>query len=88
VGRLSKDKPMEYNPQENPNEFRFYLRDNEGREAQVILEKSKPQDFEKSEQIVVIGKMDGETFHASDVLMKCPSKYNNPKDDMHRMSNS
>ena len=88
VGRLSKDKPMEYNPHQNSNEFRFYLLDNEGREAQVILEKSKPQDFEKSEQIVVIGKMSGEAFQASDVLMKCPSKYNNPKDDMHRMSNS
>ena len=88
VGRLNKDKPQEYDPHTDANRFTFFLTDNQGKEAQVILAKSKPQDFEKSEQIVVIGKMDGQTFHASDVLMKCPSKYNNPKDDMHRMTNS
>lgn len=87
VGRLSKDKPQVYDPHADANLFTFYLTDNQGKEAQVILARSKPQDFEKSEQVVVIGKMDGQTFHASDVLMKCPSKYNNPKDDMYRMSN-
>jgi cytochrome c-type biogenesis protein CcmE len=35
----------------------------------------KPQDFERSEQIVLTGKMRGEDFVASDMLMKCPSKY-------------
>jgi cytochrome c-type biogenesis protein CcmE len=88
VGKLNKEKPLEYNPQENANLFTFFLVDNDGKETKVVLEKSKPQDFEKSEQIVVIGKMEGSSFHASDVLMKCPSKYNNPKDDMHRMTNS
>jgi len=28
-----------------------------------------------SEQIVVTGKMDGDVFKASEILMKCPSKY-------------
>ena len=86
VGKLNKEKPTVYDPHTDANRFVFYLTDNQGAEAQVILAKSKPQDFEKSEQIVVIGKMEGQTFHASDVLMKCPSKYNNPKDDMHRMT--
>jgi cytochrome c-type biogenesis protein CcmE len=88
VGKLNKEKPLVYNPQENANLFTFFLVDNNGMESKVVLEKSKPQDFEKSEQIVVIGKMEGGSFHASEVLMKCPSKYNNPKDDMHRMTNS
>ena len=44
--------------------------------------KSKPQDFEKSEQIVVIGKMEAGNFVASDILMKCPSKYNTSSEDM------
>jgi len=87
VGKLNKEKPLEYNPRENANLFTFFLVDNDGKETKVVLDKSKPQDFEKSEQIVVIGKMEGNSFHASDVLMKCPSKYNNPKDDMHRMTN-
>ena len=41
----------------------------------MVLKAAKPQDFEKSEQIVVTGKMAGDEFMASDVLLKCPSKY-------------
>jgi len=82
VGKVNKDKPLEYNPQANPDLFSFYMTDNKGTECKVILNKTKPQDFERSEQIVIIGKMKGNEFHASDVLMKCPSKYNNPKEDM------
>lgn len=75
VGHLSKDKPMEYDPQNKPNEFSFYMKDSDGLEKKVILNKPKPQDFEMSEQIVVTGKMDGAVFEASEILMKCPSKY-------------
>ena len=82
VGKLSKEKPQEYNPRVDANLFSFYMTDNEGNEKKVLLNKTKPQDFDRSEQIVVIGKMSGDEFHASDVLMKCPSKYNNAKEDM------
>lgn len=76
VGKLNRDKPQIYAPEVNPDEFTFYLLDNDGIEKKVILKKSKPQDFEKSEQIVLIGKADGADFIASDILLKCPSKYN------------
>ncbi|MFN8165207.1 MAG: cytochrome c maturation protein CcmE [Bacteroidia bacterium] len=82
VGKLNKDKPQDYNPAVNADLFSFYLTDNSGEEHLVRLQKAKPQDFEKSEQIVVVGKMKDGNFEASDILMKCPSKYNNPKDDM------
>jgi cytochrome c-type biogenesis protein CcmE len=82
VGKLNKEKPQEYNPAQNADLFSFYMVDNEGKECKVVLNRTKPQDFERSEQIVIIGKMKGDEFHASDVLMKCPSKYNNPKEDM------
>ncbi len=75
VGQLSKDKPMVYDPQNNPNEFSFYMKDNEGVEKKVVLLKPKPQDFEMSEQIVVTGQMEGDVFNANEILMKCPSKY-------------
>ena len=88
VGKLNKDKPQEYNPHVDANLFSFYMIDNEGQERKVLLNKTKPQDFDRSEQIVIIGKMSGEEFHASDVLMKCPSKYNNPKEDMKSNSKS
>ncbi len=74
-GQLAKDKEMYYNPQKNPNYFTFYLKDKDGQEKKVILLSSKPQDFERAESIVLTGKMQGEEFHASDMLMKCPSKY-------------
>lgn len=75
VGQLNKEKELFYNPQQDANYFAFYMRDNQGLESKVVFNGSKPQDFERSEQIVLTGKMIGNEFHASKILMKCPSKY-------------
>ena len=75
----NKEKPYQYNPEVNANIFGFYMMDNNGSEKKVLYNGTKPQDFEKSEQIVLIGKMQGNNFHANDILMKCPSKYNDGK---------
>ena len=75
VGQLSKERQLIYNPQQNANYFSFYMKDNDGKECKVVFNGSKPQDFERSEQIVLTGKMVGAEFHASKILMKCPSKY-------------
>jgi cytochrome c-type biogenesis protein CcmE len=81
VGKLDKQKEFIYNPEQNANLFGFYLVDNEGTEKKVMYNGTKPQDFERSEQIVVIGKMEGDEFHAAQILMKCPSKYNGNEQD-------
>ena len=75
AGQLSKDKPMTYNPEKDPNYFSFFLSDDDGAERKVVLLAAKPQDFEKSEQIVLTGQMKDGDFIATDMLMKCPSKY-------------
>ncbi len=75
AGQLSKDKEMVYDPQVDPNYFTFYITDTKGEEHKVVLHGAKPQDFEQSEQIVVTGRIAGDEFIASDLLMKCPSKY-------------
>ncbi len=75
AGILAKDKEMYYNPQENPNYFSFFLRDPKGEERKVVLLQGKPQDFDRSEQVVVTGEMKGDEFIANEVLLKCPSKY-------------
>ena len=75
AGQLAKDKEMIYDPEVDPNYFSFYVEDTEGMQRKVILNAAKPQDFELSEQIVLTGKMKGDEFYASDMLMKCPSKY-------------
>ncbi len=86
VGKLDKTQPQIYEPRVNPDEFLFSMVDNKGVTKQVVLHKSKPQDFEKSEQIVLIGKMEGENFHANDILMKCPSKYNEASQQTSQMN--
>lgn len=75
VGQLEKNRPIEYNPEKDPNYLSFYLRDDAGDVRQVVLRAGKPQDFERSEQIVLTGAMNNSTFEASDMLLKCPSKY-------------
>ena len=75
AGTLVKDMEMVYNPAEDPNYFSFYMEDAAGDKQQVVLLREKPQDFELSEQIVLTGKMAGDAFVASDILLKCPSKY-------------
>lgn len=75
AGQLAKDKEMYYNPEKDPNYFSFYLTDQRGEEQKVVLLQAKPTDFEMSEQVVVTGKWDENEFVATDVLLKCPSKY-------------
>ncbi|MBV6443039.1 MAG: cytochrome c maturation protein CcmE [Haliscomenobacteraceae bacterium CHB4] len=75
IGQLVKDRPVEYNPEKDPNYLAFYLKDEAGEVRQVVLRAAKPQDFERSESIVLTGEMQGDNFEASDMLLKCPSKY-------------
>jgi cytochrome c-type biogenesis protein CcmE len=75
VGTLVKEKDQYYDPITNPNYFTFYLQDKNGDQCKVVFNGTKPQDFDRSEQIVLTGKMSGSDFQASHILMKCPSKY-------------
>ena len=75
VGVLNKEKELYYEPTIDANHFSFYMYDNDSTECKVVFRGSKPQDIERSEQIVLTGKMVGHEFHASKILMKCPSKY-------------
>lgn len=75
VGVLNKEKELYYEPTVDANHFSFYMYDNDSTECKVVFRGSKPQDIERSEQIVLTGKMVGDEFHASKILMKCPSKY-------------
>ena len=82
VGTLVKEKPMEYDAAKDANYFSFYMKDKSGNESKVIFHGSKPQDFDRSESIVLTGKLNGDAFEANHILMKCPSKYKNDKLDI------
>jgi len=79
IGKLNKNKPVEYDAQKNVNRFSFYMTDEKGVERKVTYTNVKPQDFEKSDQVVVIGSMRNDEFLATGLLLKCPSKYNSEK---------
>ena len=80
VGKLKKDaqgniEGMIYDPVMDANRFEFVLVDNNNQVQTVIYNQPKPQDFDKSEQVVIVGSMRGEVFMADQIIMKCPSKY-------------
>ena len=70
---------ISYEPSVNPNQFEFLMKDSLDAEYKVVYNQPKPQDLEKSEKVVVVGKVNLETgnFEAEKILLKCPSKYNN-----------
>jgi cytochrome c-type biogenesis protein CcmE len=76
IGRLNRNKTIEYDATKNVNRFSFYLIDDKGMEKKVVYNNPKPQDFEKSEKVVIIGSMKEDEFLAKSLLLKCPSKYN------------
>ena len=75
IGKWVKAKGYTYDGLK-PNYFAFPMQDTLGNMTQVEYRKEKPSDFERAEKIVVAGKMKDGHFEASDILMKCPSKYN------------
>ena len=80
VGRLKKDEAghivgMQYDPLKDPNYFSFILSDTNKLEQRVVYFNPKPQDFERSEQVVITGNMKNDVFIADKILLKCPSKY-------------
>ena len=85
VGTLKKDAAgqiigMNYNPALDANRLEFLVQDSLGRENQVVYAAPKPQDFEKSEKIVLVGSMHADkTFYCDKILLKCPSKYQEGK---------
>lgn len=71
IGKLEKDKEII----NAPNSLTFYLKDDEGVVKKVVLNEPMPEGFKRSESVTVTGKMEGDVFRASYMLMKCPSKY-------------
>ena len=85
IARLDMNKPIEYDPVNNPNFLSFTAVDSLGNSTRVIYRNSKPTDFEKSERLVMKGTMQSDHFECKDILLKCPSKY---KDDKKQLEKS
>ena len=55
--------------------FSFFMKDDNNKVVKVVLDGAKPNNFELATSIVAKGSFNGEYFHATEVLTKCPSKY-------------
>lgn len=78
VGELKKNQKGEVigiEPGADKVSFSFIMIDDNGREQTVFYNQPMPQDFMRSEKVVVIGRYRGEIFYAEKILLKCPSKY-------------
>ncbi len=87
IARLDSSQPITYDPVKNPNFLSFYAVDSLGGKTKVIYHNSKPADLEKSERIVMKGRMQKDHFECSDILLKCPSKYKDDKEQLKKSMN-
>jgi cytochrome c-type biogenesis protein CcmE len=84
IARLDRTMPLEYDPAKNPNYLSFTAIDSLGGKAKVVYLNTKPPELENSERIVLKGKMQGDVFECSDILLKCPSKYKDDKKQLEK----
>ncbi len=78
VGALKKTTEGEIvglEPSQNKLSFSFVMLDKNQQEQKVYYQEPMPADFTRSEQVVVIGSYHDNIFVADEILMKCPSKY-------------
>lgn len=84
IAKLDNSAPVEYDAIKDPNYLSFYAVDSLGGRTKVVYRNSKPTDLEKSERVVLKGKMQGEVFECKDILLKCPSKYKDDKKQLEK----
>lgn len=73
TGSWVKEKNYQIDKQKQT--FSFYMVDYNGKELKVVYKGAIPNNFESSTSVVVTGKYQNGNFYASNILTKCPSKY-------------
>lgn len=77
-GEWMKEQPSAFDAEKV--KFSFYMKDDAHRTVRVVLDGAKPNNFEIATSVVAKGKFVGDEFHATEVLTKCPSKYEGDAD--------
>ena len=78
VGQLKKDEDgqiLGVEPSEDKLTVTFLMVDNNQVTNKVFYNKPMPPDLKQSEQVVVVGQYKDDLFIANQILLKCPSKY-------------
>jgi cytochrome c-type biogenesis protein CcmE len=84
IAKLDRTSPLDYDPAKNPNYLSFIAKDSLGNVTKVVYHNTKPAELEQSERMVLKGKMQGDVFECSDILLKCPSKYKDDKKQLEK----
>ena len=79
AGGLVQDSTKYHDASE---ELRFAMVDENGNTMTVHYNGVKPGNFEEAVQIVAVGSFSEGVFHAEQLLVKCPSKYQGLEDDV------
>lgn len=72
-GEWVKDRESSFDTEKM--QFTFFLKDDSGEISKVVLDGGKPNNFDLATSVVIKGKYMSNYFHATEVLTKCPSKY-------------
>lgn len=72
-GEWVKDIPTSFDI--DKGQFIFYMKDIDGKAMKVVFDGAKPNNFEIATSVVIKGKYNNDYFHATEILTKCPSKY-------------
>lgn len=65
----------EYNYDQSKDLLTFYIQDEKGKTAIVEFDGPPPNNFDIAPSLVVKGKFNSDIFKATQILTKCPSKY-------------
>jgi cytochrome c-type biogenesis protein CcmE len=83
-GSWVKDKEAGFDA--TTNKFTFYMKDENNVEMKVVLDGAEPNNFKMAESVVAKGKIKDGSFYATEVLTKCPSKYEGDGKDVKKSS--
>jgi cytochrome c-type biogenesis protein CcmE len=83
-GEWVKDRESSFDTEKI--QYTFYLKDDSGEILKVVLDGAKPNNFELATSVVIKGKYMNNYFHATEVLTKCPSKYEGKAGPMRKES--
>lgn len=75
IVKMDKTVPVIYDPVKDPNYLKFNVEDSLGNKISVVYHNTMPTDMEKSERLVLKGRVQGAEFECTSIVMKCPSKY-------------
>ena len=79
-GEWVKEMDSAFDPQKA--QFTFHMKDENNRVVKVVLDGARPNNFELATSVVAKGTMTGDHFHATELLTKCPSKYEGDAETM------